>query len=493
MRLEHTHYPSCCHGDIKFTCCHNLLSTMTDGSQDEPIQKFRGPSRRILILCCFVLYTFIYDEKAVSYFQKDLHQNRDEITRTAKNDTSSSGTTNESFSLHITDSLSYGSNMSTVGSNVTGEYLIYVITLQGVNGSDKGNEHRLDDLRRHWGILCGPDMNIQFQRCPGKLNPPGPIHRGYSLSLAYIDCFDRALEENRMSKEEPFVFLEDDARLYNPNFCRAEYRERLYNSVPENATLLMLGGHGMETYEGTGTYRPKDPDLPVLQRPKFGAGSYGFVIMNADRLQYFRRKLVKMTNRTLDQRGMYSFKAIDRQFYLYPMLKSYMPIPWIVYHEGGLYSNTKGIVRGEFGGGSQQYRWIPGLTGSFKNCTGNFGVERMTNNNIDQEGAPAVVAIAGAANRSGDIKDDFVIVSCQKVRYRLPSHMLIRSNNNSSKSIITGIVSGSKFVDRRQVSFYYTIRYTTRTASGYRLCVFVCLFVCLCVKSSNAWNVPSYY
>jgi hypothetical protein len=415
---------------------------MTDSTHDQPIKKFRGPSRRMLILCCFILYTLIYDEKAVSHFQKDQNQNRND------------GTT---------------------------EYLMYVMTLQGVNGSDKSNEHRLDELRRHWGILCGSDMNIQFQRCPGKLNPPGPFPAGYSLSLAYIDCFDRALEENRMSKEVPYIFLEDDARLYNPNFCRAEYRERLYNSVPENATLLMLGGHGMKTYNNTTYYRPKDPDLPMLQRPEFGAGAYGFVIMNTDRLQYFRRKLVKMTNRTWDRRGMESFKAIDRQFYLYPMLKAYMPIPWIVYHEGGHYSNTKNIVRGEFGGGSQQYRWISGLTGSFKNCTGDFGVERMTNNNIDQERPPAVVA--GAANRSGDMKDDFVIVSCQKVPYRLPSHMLILSNNNSSKAIITGIVSGSKFVDRRQVGFYYTIRD--------EWILFVC--VCLFVKSSNAWNVASSY
>lgn len=384
-------------------------------------RKVRGKHLLLLIFQCLVAYIFLYDEKTVSYFRNDLqllNANTQTVAQQQQDNASSKKIQPRAHDAAATPG---------------GQYFLYVITLQGVEGADNTNDHRLDDFRRHWSILCGAEINnIQIRRCPGKLNPPN-VHRGYSLSLAYIDCIDQAMEENHLSSEEPFIFLEDDARLFNSNFCHASYRKRLYDSVPANATLLMLGGHDMKVYDET--HIPNDPDLPILKRPEFGAGSYGFVIINQERLEYFRRKLVKMTNRTLDKRSMFTFKAIDRQFYLYPMLKSYMPIPWIVYHEGGLYSNTKGIVRGEFGDGSKQYRWVPGLTGSFKNCTTIAPV------GDDYDVDPSSTNIADTI--SGTVK-----VSCGKLYYRLSATTLRASSNNS---IVVGVVSNSGSDRQRQV------------------------------------------
>ncbi|KAL3940515.1 MAG: hypothetical protein SGBAC_004966 [Bacillariaceae sp.] len=281
-------------------------------------------------------------------------------------------------------------------------YLLYVVTLQGVEGAGDSNIGRYDNFKRHWNIVCHQDDQHQekfhFHTCPGHLGPKGTV-KGYGLSLAYLDCFHWALRNHKEWHREhnqhnptaegidndgiPFVFLEDDARLYNSNFCYSEYRNRIWQSLPQtNSTLLMLGGHTM-AFDDTShpiaqAYQDHyydenlllDPSvLPQFIHPRRGFGSYGFVLLNTPSVEYMTRKMDKMLNRTFDAKGMKGFKAIDQQFHHYGVLKTVMSYPWLVYHEGGLYSNTKGGIRGEFGDGSKQYRWMNGLTGSSKNCS----------------------------------------------------------------------------------------------------------------------------
>lgn len=355
-------------------------------------------------------------------------------------------------------------------------YLLYVVTLQGVERAGDSNIGRYDNFKRHWNIICHQDDQHQerfhFHTCPGHLGPKGTV-KGYGLSLAYLDCFHWALKNHKEWHREhnqhnptaegldddgiPFVFLEDDARLYNSNFCYSEYRNRIWQSLPQtNSTLLMLGGHTM-AFDDTShpiaqAYQDHyydenllmDPSvLPQFIHPRRGFGSYGFVLLNTPSVEYMSRKMDKMLNRTFDAKGMKGFKAIDQQFHHYGVLKTVMSHPWLVYHEGGLYSNTKGGIRGEFGDGSKQYRWINGLTGSGKNCSGS-GDENASSNSE---------TIHLSATRDDEYQEGTVLVSCSIVSFRIPSYFSSQSNNTStSDMILTAVVSINNHTDKRAVS-----------------------------------------
>ena len=139
------------------------------------------------------------------------------------------------------------SNVDGKNSSRPTSYLMYVMTLQGVDGADETNVGRYDQFQRHWSILCNQQQKhqnpeqIHFQKCPGTLNPK-KSPAGWGLSVAFLNCFRWALKHHKQwhidhnpanvsgleDDRIPFVFLEDDARLYNPNFCYSEYRNRIW-------------------------------------------------------------------------------------------------------------------------------------------------------------------------------------------------------------------------------------------------------------------------
>ncbi|CAJ1934558.1 unnamed protein product [Cylindrotheca closterium] len=345
-------------------------------------------------------------------------------------------------------------------------YLMYVLTLQGVEGADDSNAQRFDNFKRHWSILCNNTQQaieehqqvvaeeIHFHKCPGYLNPMGAKF-GYGLTMAYKECFDWALEHHKKwhtehntisnkNRDIPYIFLEDDARLYNSNFCHSEYRNRLWDAAPSDMTVLMLGGHNLflqdqpgaevERTDGVGQ-TGNDGIIPTFRRPNQSAGSYGFVVPNAERVAYMRRKVIKMLNRTFTPEGMVDFFGIDKQFYQYPMLKVYVTQPWLVYHEGGLWSNNKDRVRGEYGQGSGQYRWVPGLTGSFRNCS-------MDGNEANKlHNGPALSA---TPERGHWYAEGSVVVSCQPLTIRIPHQSLVMLQTSTTPDrLIAGVVSHS--------------------------------------------------
>ncbi|CAJ1934557.1 unnamed protein product [Cylindrotheca closterium] len=352
-------------------------------------------------------------------------------------------------------------------------YLIYVVTLQGVKGADDSNIGRYDNFKRHWNILCHQDDQLQeqfhFHTCRGHLSPKG-TPKGYGLSVAYLDCFRWAIQNhNKWHRENnpnatgnngldddsiPFVFLEDDSRLYNSNFCHSSYRNRIWQSLPQtNATLLMLGGHGMafqnSSHPIARVYQDHyydetllmDPSvLPQFIRVQRGFGSYGFALLNTPSVEYMARKMNNMLNRTFDAKGMKGFKAIDQQFHHYGVLRTLMTYPWIVYHEGGLYSNTKGAVRGEFGDGSKQYRWISGLTGSFKNCSSDDNVSSKDH-----------IGLSNSNRDDGPYQEGTVQVACRGVTFRIPRSFSSSQGNSTSTGdvILTAVISASNHADRR--------------------------------------------
>lgn len=357
---------------------------------------------------------------------------------------------------------------------------MYVLTLQGVEGADESNAHRYDNFKRHWSILCNNTQEaiqnhqnyvpeeIHFHRCPGYLNPEG-TRFGYGLSMAYKECFEWAVENHRQwhadhnnaaSDENriPYIFLEDDGRLYNSNFCYSKYRNRLLDAAPTDTTVLMLGGHNLflqdkpkgevENTNGFGQKGNEDV-IPTFLRPRHSAGSYGFVIPKTERVLYMRRKLVKMLNRTFTPEGMVGFFAIDKQFYQYPMLKVYITQPWLVYHEGGLWSNNKDRVRGEYGEGSGQYRWVPGLTGSFRNCSADKKAGLAWNNDRLAEPNNEVMKTAELSQTFQEVK---VVVSCHTVTLRIPQKLNMLQNSTTSDRIIAAVVSDGDRTSWRSVS-----------------------------------------
>mmetsp|Transcript_46291 Transcript_46291/g.112177 ORF Transcript_46291/g.112177 Transcript_46291/m.112177 type:complete len:740 (-) Transcript_46291:397-2616(-) len=399
----------------------------------------------------------------------------------------------ESVTETAAPSAKESSNQRPLAKSSVSGYLMYVLTLQGVEGADDSNAKRYDNFKRHWSIVCNNTQQaienhqqyvpeeIHFHKCPGYLNPKGSLF-GYGLSMAYKECFEWALEhhdkwhadhntvvDSDKNQDIPYIFLEDDARLYNSNFCHSEYRNRLWNAAPSDTTVLMLGGHNLflqdkpggevERTDGVGQTGNKDI-IPTFRRPNQSAGSYGFVVPKTERVAYLRRKIIKMLNRTFTPEGMLGFMGIDKQFYLYPMLKVYITQPWLVYHEGGLYSNNKDRVRGEYGQGSGQYRWVPGLTGSFRNCSAEGNEAKLSTGSVESSNK---IRIAFPASEMGNwYTEEAIIVSCQPFTLRIPQSLIMLQNSTTSDRIIAGVVS-----DSNRTSWRSAIRSTWGKPDGF--------------------------
>ena len=111
---------------------------------------------------------------------------------------------------------------------------IYVLTLQGVAGADKHNEHRLDTFLAHIRSLgCFQDMHINI--CKGIYK--SDLQPGYGTTQAYIECLDHIRKDGIA---EAHIF-EDDVRFYDYESC-VGLRQKLH-SAPKDTLLVMYGGH----------------------------------------------------------------------------------------------------------------------------------------------------------------------------------------------------------------------------------------------------------
>ena len=104
---------------------------------------------------------------------------------------------------------------------------LYVISLQDVPGADPHNADRRDQFQRDWAALCGPEFT--FQDCPGILDE----RRGFGITRSFVKCFERAISDGAANP----IFLEDDARLFNSDFCRGVD----WTGLPSDAFVALLG------------------------------------------------------------------------------------------------------------------------------------------------------------------------------------------------------------------------------------------------------------
>jgi hypothetical protein len=69
--------------------------------------------------------------------------------------------------------------------------------------------------------------------------------RGLGCTRAWTQCLDLALKDSASGNSEQFImFMEDDGRLVNKDLCHKGYRSELWQSVPNDTFVLMLGGFG---------------------------------------------------------------------------------------------------------------------------------------------------------------------------------------------------------------------------------------------------------
>ena len=136
---------------------------------------------------------------------------------------------------------------------------VYVVSLQGVPGASLMNAGRLDAFYGHWHSMCGDQ--VQFTLCPGIVDE----RRGYGITQAFIECFDRAMEDGQAMA----IFMEDDAVPFEPDFCNASVRTTLWLKAPKDALVILLGGHqwvyGVDKHGG-------------FREIKYSQGAYGFAV-----------------------------------------------------------------------------------------------------------------------------------------------------------------------------------------------------------------------
>lgn len=329
------------------------------------------------------------------------------------------------------------------------KYIMHVISLQNVTGAPPENQGRLDAFRKEWAEICGNDpTTIEFRQCPGEMDE----RRGVGLTRAYIKCFDLALKESSLSSENAFVFLEDDARLFNSQFCSATYRQSLWSSIPEDAFLLLLGGH---------TWKYADEissgNVP-FRESTFSYGTYGFVLPSRDQVLslkhgyqwHLHHPLIDFENKPIASPDKYLYQHVaptnaQRSMDVGKRSKIYVTNPLIVYHKAG-YSNTWKGWREEENGQTlleedtsdvvktntkAQDSHTDQVTGAFANCSMQTSSEDLIR--IRQQ------------SKDADPGSGVAFVSCTPLRFRAPEHSF-----KESGEIIAGVLSESKSKSRRK-------------------------------------------
>ena len=156
--------------------------------------------------------------------------------------------------------------MTTVGTT------IYVVSLQGVEGADANNDHRLDNFTRYFAETCGGvgDRQVKVKACLGVMDK----RTGYGITKSFMKCLNQAYADG---VEAAFMF-EDDARLFGePLFCSPHFRQSLIDEAPKDTFLMLLGGHN---WYGDGDSDSKDTsnDKNNYVRVTKSYGAYGWAI-----------------------------------------------------------------------------------------------------------------------------------------------------------------------------------------------------------------------
>ena len=110
---------------------------------------------------------------------------------------------------------------------------INVISLSGVKGTDEHNQKRLGLFLEHFEETCGLSLDIHV--CPGVIDE----RRGFGISKALVRCL-----RDDINQQADYIYIfEDDARLFNNDFCHYENRVKLWTNAPPDAFLMLIGGH----------------------------------------------------------------------------------------------------------------------------------------------------------------------------------------------------------------------------------------------------------
>lgn len=110
--------------------------------------------------------------------------------------------------------------------------------------------------------------------------------------MGFNACFDRALSDHADNHDDRAVaiFFEDDARLFESDFCDPAYRQRLFSATPGDAFLIMLGGHrwapgASEAYNATAHFQEVTAS--------FGAYAFAVPVGNLGKLRAGFARLLK--------------------------------------------------------------------------------------------------------------------------------------------------------------------------------------------------------
>jgi hypothetical protein len=179
--------------------------------------------------------------------------------------------------------------------------------------------------------------------------------RGFGLTRAYVECFQKAAEATAQgtAEEEFAVFLEDDARMFFPGFaCNETLRKQLWQSAPDDTFVLMLGGHSWQFSDEA----QSPPQVPKEQtdtyqyiHANFSYGTYAFAVRR-DNLEALRQGY----EWDLEHPPGVDFRGIERvspDIALYEHgqrhgKRVYAANPLIIQHIAG-YSNTWKFNRGK--------------------------------------------------------------------------------------------------------------------------------------------------
>lgn len=110
---------------------------------------------------------------------------------------------------------------------------INVISLSGVKGADEHNQKRLGLFLEHFEEKCGLSLDIHI--CPGVIDE----RRGFGISKALVQC----LQDDINQRADYIYIFEDDARLFNNDFCQHENRVNLWLNAPPDTFMMLIGGH----------------------------------------------------------------------------------------------------------------------------------------------------------------------------------------------------------------------------------------------------------
>lgn len=197
---------------------------------------------------------------------------------------------------------------------------IFVISLQGTPSSHESNSKRLQLFQEEWHAKCGDTFAIEH--CPGVNDP----RRGYGVTMSFVLCINKAISAD----QDISLFFEDDARLFNSDFCGLNMYNKYFECIPNDTFVALLGGHG---------WRFGESRYPLYRETVFSVGAYGFAVP--------RNHLATLRNEfgndlVYGYKGSVSSLSPDESWYLHAKknkMKIYAMDPLVVWHEKG-YSNT---------------------------------------------------------------------------------------------------------------------------------------------------------